>query len=135
MKITLLTLPPSGNVFKRMHWAAVRDLRARFAWSFRMEAELCGKRPSLPQYLGKVRLGIRVYRKGRRYDEDGFIGGLKPMIDGMRDAGYLRNDSPVWLELEPRPEQVKCGADEERVEIEYTEITSQPARVEDRRRR
>ena len=43
-------------------------------------------------------------------------------MDGMRDAGYLRNDSPVWLELEPRPEQVKCGEGEERVEIEYLEL-------------
>jgi hypothetical protein len=38
------------------------------------------------------------------------------------ELGKMMNDSPVWLELEPRPEQVKCGKGEERVEIVYEEI-------------
>jgi hypothetical protein len=87
-----------------------------------MNAQLCGFDSRPKEQIGKVRLGIRVFRAGRRYDPDNAIAGLKPLLDGMRDAGYLRNDSPVWLELEPRPEQVKCGKDEERTEIEYTEI-------------
>jgi hypothetical protein len=89
-----------------------------------MEMELCSRRPKPKEEIGKVTLGITVYRKGRRYDEDNFIGGLKPMIDGIRDAGYLRNDSPVWLAYEPRPKQEPCmpESEDERVEIEYTEL-------------
>ena len=122
MKITLLILPPSANVYQRMHWAAKKRLRNSFAVAFRMEATLCGLWPRAAYDIWRVRLGIKVFRKGRKYDEDNFTGGLKPLLDGMRDAGYLRNDSPVWLELEPRPEQVKCGEGEERTEIEYLEL-------------
>jgi len=85
-----------------------------------MEMELCSCRPKPKEQIGKVTLGITVYRKGRRYDEDNFIGGLKPLIDGMRDAGYLRNDSPRWLTLEPRPVQIL--AKEDRLEIDIREI-------------
>jgi Holliday junction resolvase RusA-like endonuclease len=122
MKITLLTLPPSGSVYSRLHFGAKARLRKRFGWTFRMEAQLCGFDSRPKEQIGKVRLGIKVFRAGRRYDPDNAVSGLKPLFDGMRDAGYLRNDSPVWLELKPWPEQVKCDADSERVEIEYTEI-------------
>jgi Holliday junction resolvase RusA-like endonuclease len=103
-----------------MHWGAKRDLRERFAWTFRMEMGLCGRFPKPKKEIGKVTLGITVYREGRRYDEDNFIGGLKPMIDGIRDAGYLRNDSPVWLAYDPKPKQEKG---EPRVEIDIKEVS------------
>jgi hypothetical protein len=120
--IALVTVPPSGSVYHRLHWAVKRELRTGFAWEFRCNAELCGLRPRAAHDIPRVRLGIRAYRNGRRYDEENFMAGLKPLLDGMRDAGYLRNDSPVWLELEPRPEQLKCGPDSDRVEIDYTEL-------------
>lgn len=120
MKISLLALPPSGNKYQRAHWAVKKQLRHRFAWAFRMEMELCGCRPKPKEEIGKVALGITVYRKGRRYDEDNFIGGLKPLIDGMRDAGYLRNDSPRWLVYDPRPVQIL--AKEDRLEIDIREL-------------
>jgi hypothetical protein len=39
-------------------------------------------------------------------DHDNLLGRLKPVVDGLRDAHVLVNDSPAWLEY-PAPIQVK----------------------------
>lgn len=90
---------PSTNQLERMHWGAKKQIRQRFARSILYSLHAAGwRRPAQIEDVPKMRLTVRLYRK-RLYDQDNAVGGLKPMIDGMRDIGALRNDSPTWLEL------------------------------------
>jgi hypothetical protein len=43
----------------------------------------------------------RILRKGDRlYDDDNARGGCKPILDALRKAGVIHNDSPRWCRLE-----------------------------------
>ena len=35
----------------------------------------------------------------RRYDEDNLQGCQKPVLDALKNLGYIRDDSERWLEL------------------------------------
>jgi Holliday junction resolvase RusA-like endonuclease len=35
----------------------------------------------------------------RRYDDDNLQGCQKPVLDALKNLGYIRDDSPQWLEL------------------------------------
>jgi Holliday junction resolvase RusA-like endonuclease len=100
--ITIPDVPLSTNQLERIHWAAKKKMRSRLAWDLRfallaieypVPRDLAEVRPS------KMRVKIRAYRK-RRLDPDNAYGGVKVILDAMRDVGILRNDSPKWLDLE-----------------------------------
>jgi hypothetical protein len=81
----------------RVHWskkkaraAAVRSLAALYAEKW---VRTWGRS------VGPVSIAYRVvWTKGRRrLDVDNLIGALKPVTDGLKDAGVLVKDSPDWL--------------------------------------
>ena len=65
---------------------------------------------------GKVRLRIRSFRN-RLVDFANLVGGAKPIPDCLVRLGYLRDDSPEWLEC--AYEQHRVPRKEERTEIEF----------------
>lgn len=94
-------VPPSNNELKRMHWAKYRRIRESFAWVLQRELIRTGF-PCLPCQAPKMRVLITIHShvaRARRLDSDNLWGGCKPLIDAMRDAGLIRNDSPKWLDL------------------------------------
>lgn len=67
--------------------------------------------------VGQSRTRVRIVSRRRRLlDPDNLAGGSKYLIDGLRYAGLLKDDSPDYISL--IVEQVKCGKGEERTEIE-----------------
>ena len=113
-KFTLDVVPPSFNVYDRMHWAVKKKLRetlgrrvmfALFEQGWRMPAD----RAEVPPMMVSV-----VICRPRRLDPDSATASLKPLLDGMRDVRALRNDSPRWLKLE---------VDQEISAVPRTEIT------------
>ena len=91
----------SPNVARRLHWAA----KAKAAKAYR---ELCGWEARLqhpvPLHLGSTMFNslalatttFHVDTK-RRYDLDNLMASLKPMWDGIVDAGILQDDSTEHL--------------------------------------
>ncbi|MFA5377884.1 MAG: hypothetical protein WC455_19195 [Dehalococcoidia bacterium] len=119
--ITLYTLTPSNNQLLSMHWGARRDLRKRFRGELYYLLHRAGwEQPAKSEDVPKMRLTVQIFRSPRRFDSDNSTGGLKPMIDALRDIRAIRNDSPVWLELVTHAEQL--AHDRPRVEITLEEV-------------
>lgn len=86
-------VPKSPNELRgswRIAWRQSKDWRTYVS-------VICG-RPKVP-CKAKRRLEIITSRK-RRLDPDNAVASLKPVIDALKRAGWIRNDSPKWLELE-----------------------------------
>jgi len=65
------------------------------------------------------RAHLCLTRFGRRLlDEDNLHGGAKPLIDCLKEAGLIHDDSPRWIDLEVKQELAPAG--QERTEIEIT---------------
>jgi hypothetical protein len=92
------------NANERVHWAArhrrnrdVRETSKAFAgaairWRPRdYMASKAALRYTVTWPKGKRRLN----------DPDNLLGQLKPVTDGIRDAGLIQDDSPRWLTLLP----------------------------------
>lgn len=99
--LVIPSLPTSTNMLERMHWAVKGRMRKAFAQEIIIAAANAGlKLRPTDTKPGRRRVTITTYRP-RRLDPDNTQGGLKPLLDAMRDVGLLRNDSPRWLELPP----------------------------------
>lgn len=93
-----LTIPeasPSLNLMRK-HWTHLYSLRKHWSmlvWVAKNEARVRDPEP-LPWARVKI---IRVGR--RNLDTDNFVGGLKCLIDGLREQRLIVDDSPDHLEL------------------------------------
>ena len=107
---------PSPN--SRIHWAErarrvkqAREIVALAARSERNRLDL--DKAARPRTLRLT----RVYSARHKImDADNLIASLKGPIDGLRDAGWLVDDTPAWLTLLPM-EQEKGRLPGLRVEI------------------
>lgn len=118
----LLVLPvilPSLNKQLRSHWAVRKRLKDNAAWHLR--AVMGRKSIEHRDRFANVR--ITVYSnapklaggRARMLDTDNLIGGQKPLVDAMKQAGLLKDDSPKWAAIE----YVECR---DKVESVRTEI-------------
>lgn len=109
--VPLAELPPSPNKQRSMHWV----VKARLTKVARDMAWACGfaspHKPRVCQEPQLVRAEI-IYptsRKGPMTDPDSALARLKPLIDGLVDAGCLRGDGPTDVQYAP-VEQRKEGS-------------------------
>jgi len=111
MKLTISLPIISGNKLLRMHWAKRAKIQKDYYWEIIEVIDY----PRLPkQQLKKVI--ITSYRK-RLLDKDNLYAGTKPLVDALKRAGLIWDDSPRWLDLEDR--QV-VDAKNKRTEVEIT---------------
>ena len=61
--------------------------------------------------MGRVRVSFTGYRV-RPLDPDGFAGSTKDLLDGIRRAGLIPDDSWRHITLETQQEKVKTYAEE-----------------------
>lgn len=114
MTINISYVPPSLNVLLRRHWS----WRKRQAEKIAILVVAAVGRPLVPE-TRKMRLQFTVYRK-RLLDEDNLRGSTKICLDVLVRLGWVRDDSPEWLDhLPPRQVKVKDG--------EHTVIELSPA--------
>jgi crossover junction endodeoxyribonuclease RusA len=85
----------------RVHWRT-KATRTR---DVRMQAYLMGslcRKPSMKDRKATMLYTI-TWAKGKRRlnDADNLLAQLKPVTDGLKDAGLIHDDSPDWLTLLP----------------------------------
>jgi hypothetical protein len=74
--------------------------------------------PQLGKEKGQERIILRIVRKAPRLlDADNFAGGCKPLIDQVRYAGLIPDDSPDKVEIVFVQEKVKKGEEGTLIEI------------------
>jgi hypothetical protein len=104
--VPLAELPPSPNQTRGMHWAQ-RGRSTKAAREIAMIHGYHALRDTRPFYylppLSSCRIEI-IYptsRRGPMTDPDSALARLKPLIDGLVDAGCLRGDGPADVSYEP----------------------------------
>jgi len=103
IEFTIPRVPLSPNRMLRMHWGTrAKDMREWTMWlGIKMTPS---QRLSLRQTALRVKrmeIGISIYHKSRRYlfDPDNLVGSVKHFLDAMRQAKFLKDDSPQHLKL------------------------------------
>jgi hypothetical protein len=67
---------------------------------------------------GKRRLHITIWWRGTKRDDPNMLQDLKADIDGLKDAGWLVDDSREWMVLDYPPEYVLAMTEKD-VSVEY----------------
>jgi Holliday junction resolvase RusA-like endonuclease len=109
MLLSIPDAPPSPNVLRRKY----RDPRAykklRDSWALQILAEPClhhrNELRAWAKAKTRVSVQITVYHP-RQFDDDNLAGAQKPVLDAMVNVGFLSDDSPTHLDLQP-PVQVQ----------------------------
>lgn len=96
----------SMNRLLRVHWGARRNYTA----GFEKIAEVFRRESNIPPAKKRRELYVIQYRR-RPLDKDNLYGSVKPLVDGLKKAGLLVDDSEKWLDLHSL--QVRIGGDEE----------------------
>jgi len=96
-RIVIRSLTPSLNPLLRMNLFKRLELKDNFAWE--VFAELQEQNPDYEVITTprKMKLNIVSYRKSF-LDKDNFIGGLKPLIDAIKELKLIYDDSPEFLD-------------------------------------
>jgi hypothetical protein len=95
----ILTIPkasPSLNSTTRAHWRKYYDqkkLWRQLVWVAKIEAKIYGE-PMLEHF----RITITRYA-GRLLDIDNLVGGVKPLVDSLKDLCLIVDDSPDRMAL------------------------------------
>jgi hypothetical protein len=101
---------PSQNNTQYRHWRAYT--KERDIWFTLLRAQLPPRNPPTV----RMKLTIRSYR-AKHLDYGNLVGGAKPIPDGLVRLGYIKDDSPTWLDSAYHQEIVPKS--EERTEIEW----------------
>jgi crossover junction endodeoxyribonuclease RusA len=90
--------PPGPNQTVRWHWG--RRAKERRVWrdASAWGARAAYGRSSMAGHHRPVEVAVTFhFRVTRTRDRDNLVASLKPVLDGLVDAGILKDDSPTWL--------------------------------------
>ena len=92
-----VTTPSLNEIIRQCNWKRSQE-RQRLGFEILVANREVGIGAEIPVALDyEVRaIGIRQYRE-RLLDRDNFVGGLKPLIDALRDNRMIFNDDPDHL--------------------------------------
>src|SRR5690348_16819154 len=110
MNLTIAAVPPSLNVYLKLHYHARARLRDEWC-KLIMVAATGLARPTTGYKRVVITLHLRTLR-----DLDNAYGGLKPLVDALRLRGLIEDDNPAAIELVLR--QVKAWPEQTVIEIE-----------------
>ena len=98
MILEIPRIPPSPNYLLSKHWR-YRHRNSQL-WKHEIGVALyqAGYRDRIPYPKAKVNIERRS-RGGRGLDPDNLVGSVKPVLDGLRYAQVLLDDSPDHIEL------------------------------------
>lgn len=103
---------PSTNVLRRKYrnphaYRCLRENWENFLFYFKPHAY----RNDSPQRMireaaerARIRVQVTVYHT-KKYDRDNLWGSQKPVLDALRNIGFIKDDSDDWIEL-LMPQQV-----------------------------
>ena len=101
--ISIPVLTPSNNELLRMHEFQRPRLKINYMKEIQVAVSEMGMEIKPLRCPVRRRVEIISFRK-RKCDHDNFVGGLKPLIDAIKDLRMIWDDSPEWMELEPSQE-------------------------------
>lgn len=111
--------PPGGNELHRMnHWAVTKE--RQFWRESAYLATLVAPRLATPMDRATIAIEWRCKSKRRR-DFDNLISGIKPLLDGLVDAGVIRDDSTDCL-VEIGPLTCTSGWDRDETILTVNEV-------------
>lgn len=97
IEIQVPEVAPSLNRLVRMHWAARNRLLKKWQWIVWAEVYRLGG-PSGMKFHGKVR--VRITRRSHHLlDADNLHGAAKLVLDALKTAKVIEDDSPEHIEL------------------------------------
>jgi hypothetical protein len=102
MKIVIPGMvPPSPNELRRKYRHPHVYRRLRDTWQQAIVGMTWpSDRTTLRNSGQKSRMIVQLtIHNARRYDEDNLQGCQKPVLDALKNLGYIRDDSPRWLTL------------------------------------
>jgi len=108
--LELASVTPLLNRTIRLHWSRRRKKRLALAWEVKVAA--MGNIPAVP--FARARVSV-IRRSVGTPDHDGFVGGLKDLLDVLQPhhekrrpygLGLIANDNPGCLVLEPVAKRV-----------------------------
>lgn len=97
IEIQVPEVAPSLNRLMRMHWSARRRVLKKWEWIVYAEVYRIGG-PVALKYHGKVRVQI-MRRSNHRLDPDNLHGAAKLVLDALKTAKVIEDDSPAHIEL------------------------------------
>ena len=97
-----LTVPgrPPNLANARLHWAQRHRIVAERKQLVKLIAQSARVRSGEPKTIEPKRALATVYVSGRFRDPDNLVASLKADLDGLVDAGVLRNDDSTSVDLE-----------------------------------
>jgi len=127
IRIDVPGIPPSPNVTRRRAFSyfVYRDLRKRWVRDIFAKTDPRDRRLLIEAaQVQKMRVRLTIFHS-RDFDEDNLQACQKPVLDAMRELGYLKDDSRKWLQLE-RALQVRCTRAEAHTLIEIEPLFERP---------
>ena len=96
-------VPPSHNELRRKYRHPLAYMRLRKLWEHNLAyGVLCARHRRELMDLAKLgqrmRVEVTVFNN-KILDDDNISAGLKPVLDGLKNIGYIQDDSPPFLEL------------------------------------
>lgn len=94
-------VPPSPNELWRKYRHPHAYRRLRDSWRQAIVGMTWpSDRTTLRNSGQKSRMTVQLtIHNSRRYDEDNLQGCQKPVLDALKNLGYIHDDSPQWLSL------------------------------------
>ncbi len=85
---------PSLNKWKGCHWRSYSKIKKQWLDLMNLYAPHGGHGNCL-RYME-----IILYHKSKKgfYDRDNCIGGCKPLLDAIKGTGWIKDDSPKWVD-------------------------------------
>lgn len=116
MKIVIPGELPDLNMIideSKKHWTKYRDMKQveteKVAWIAK----------KLPK-MGKIDLKITWYCKDKRKDKDNILVGIKFILDGLVEAGIIKNDG--WKEVGDITPKFEIDKHNPRIEVLISEV-------------
>jgi hypothetical protein len=117
--ITVPLVPPSLNVLRRKYRNCFVYKKLRTDWEHSLKYAVGSanvvKWLNVQAKHNRMRVKVTIFH-GNQYDPDNLVACLKPVLDSLRNIGFIQDDSEKWLELVP-PQQFRSGERKTVVEL------------------
>ena len=98
-QVSIPVVTPSNNEIRNMNSWVYKRLKKSYA--AHIQGMLLDQKYEIEPVKKPCRRQVQIisYRK-RTFDKDNHYGGLKPLLDALKDIGLIWDDHEKWIDLE-----------------------------------